>query len=227
MRIDILTIFPGIFKGFLEESIVRIAQEKKLVEFHLTDIRDFATGRHRSVDDRPFGGGPGMVMKPEPVFLAFEHVLRECEDKDSLGLLLTPQGRTFRQADAREWSKRKRLILIAGRYEGLDERIMLVLGCEEISIGDYILSGGEVAAMVIAEAVIRLIPGVLGEERSTLEESFEDGTLEYPQYTRPREFRGMKVPDVLLSGNHEAIEAWRKSEARLRTQVRRKDLFKG
>jgi len=226
MRIDILTLFPGIFDSFLRESIVRIAQEKKLVEFHLTNIRDFAFDRHRTVDDRPFGGGPGMVMKPEPVFLAFEHILGEGCKEDCARILLTPQGRTFHQEDAKRWSRFGRMILVAGRYEGFDERIREGLGCEEISIGDYILAGGEVAAMVVIEAVIRLIPGVLGEKDSVVEESFEGGMLEYPQYTRPREFRGMRVPEVLLSGDHEKIREWRRKESRRRTLERRGDLFR-
>ncbi len=225
MRIDILTLFPEIFDSFMKGSIVRIAQEKNLVEFHLTNIRDFTSDPHRTVDDRPFGGGPGMVMKPEPVFVAFEHILKKGEKDDCVRILLTPQGRTFRQEDARRWSRTRRMILIAGRYEGFDERVRIGLGCEEISIGDYVLSGGEVAAMVVIEAVIRLIPGVLGEETSVVEESFERGLLEYPQYTRPREFRGMRVPEVLLSGDHEKIRKWRLEQARSRTLERRSDLL--
>ena len=225
MRIDLLTIFPAIFSGFLNESMIKIAREKGLVDFHLTDIRDFAKDRHRSVDDRPFGGGPGMVMKPEPIFEAVEHLLEE-DARGAFGIILTPKGKTFSQAMAGELSKKERLLMIAGRYEGIDERVHTGLGFEEISIGDYVLFGGEVAAMVICEAVIRLIPGVLGAQESAHEESFATGYLEYPQYTRPRLFRGMAVPEVLLSGDHEKIKRWREASARELTKARRQDLLR-
>ncbi len=219
MRIDILSLFPQVFKGSLGNSILKIAQEKRLVEFHLTDIRDFASDKHRTVDDRPFGGGPGMVMKCEPLFACYEHV-RAAHPGPARALLLTPQGRLFDQALARELSRQPRLILICGRYEGFDERIRTGLDAEEISIGNYVLSGGEVAAMVVIEAVTRLIPGVLGKEESARYESFEEGLLDFPQYTRPREFRGMAVPEVLLSGDHESIRLWRQQQARERTLKR-------
>jgi len=225
MRIDLLTIFPAVFSGFLSESMVKIAREKGLVDFHLTDIRDFAKDRHRSVDDRPFGGGPGMVMKPEPIFGAVECLL-EKDSRAPFGIILTPKGKKFTQATAQELSRKERLLMIAGRYEGIDERVHTGLGFEEISIGDYVLFGGEVAAMVICEAVIRLIPGVLGARESAYEESFAAGYLEYPQYTRPRLFRGMEVPEVLLSGDHEKIRRWREAKAKEMTRVRRKDLLR-
>jgi tRNA (guanine37-N1)-methyltransferase len=221
---DILTLFPQAFEGVLGNSILKIAQEKGLVEFHLTDIRDFATDKHRTVDDRPFGGGPGMVMKCEPLFACYEHVKAAAAGL-ARTLLLTPQGRVFDQALAWELSRQPRLILVCGRYEGFDERIRIGLDAEEISIGNYVLSGGEVAAMVIIEAVTRLIPGVLGKEESARFESFEEGLLDFPQYTRPREFRGMTVPEVLLSGDHEKIRRWRQQQARERT-VRRNTLMK-
>ena len=223
MRIDILTIFPGIFEGFLNESMVNIAREKGLVEFHLTDIRDFAADKHRTVDDRPFGGGAGMVMKPEPILDAYEDVLKQ-DGRPARGILLSPRGRTFNQGVAEELAQKQRLVMIAGRYEGVDERVQEGLGLEEVSIGDYVLFGGEVAAMVICEAVVRLIDGVLGSDESAKEESFTSGALEYPQYTRPREFRGMAVPEVLLSGDHEKIRQWRMQKAREMTKARRGDL---
>jgi len=223
MRIDILTIFPGIFEGFLNESMINIAREKGLVEFHLIDIRDFARDKHRTVDDRPFGGGAGMVMKPGPIFEAYENVLKE-DKGPACGILLTPKGKTFNQGMAEGLAQKERLIMIAGRYEGVDERVGEGLGLEEISIGDYVLFGGEVAAMVICEAVVRLIEGVLGSDESVKEESFTGGALEYPQYTRPREFRGMAVPEVLLSGDHEKIRRWRLQKAREITEARGKKL---
>ena len=219
MEIDILTLFPEMFDGVLSTSILGIATEKQLLRFRLTDIREYSTDPNRKVDDRPFGGGPGMVLRPEPVFAAVEAV-------DSMGptpalrLLLTPQGKPFDQEYARRLSRQSRLMLICGRYEGFDERIRMGLDAEEVSVGPYVLSGGEVAAMVIIEAVTRLIPGVLGDENSTTEESFEQGLLEYPQYTRPREFRGMDVPEVLLSGDHARIADWRRRQSLRRTETR-------
>ena len=228
MRIDILTIFPDMFAGVLSESILKIAQEKGLVEFHLHNIRDWTRNKHKSVDDRPYGGGPGMVMKPEPLFRAVEEVVGEDEEAEKI--LLSPQGEVFNQEMASELVAKRRLIFICGRYEGFDERIRLGLGTREISLGDFILAGGEIAAMAIIEAVVRLIPGVLSCEASAKFESFSSqseqaGLLDYPQYTRPRVFRGMRVPEVLLSGNHEKIRKWRKKEALKKTEARRKDLL--
>ncbi len=226
MRIDCITLFPEMFEPWLGTSIMGIAREKGLVDVVLVNLRDFAEDRRGTVDDRPFGGGPGMVLKPEPVVRAVENILRE-ERAETPLVLLTPQGEPFTQRIARELATRPRLVLVAGHYEGFDERVRLILRPREVSIGDYVLSGGELPAMVVMEAVVRLIPGVLGDERSAEEESFEaglDGLLEYPQYTRPREFRGYGVPEVLLSGDHEEIARWRRDQARRRTDERRQDL---
>jgi len=214
-------MFPCVFA----EGIPRIAQEKGLVEVRLTDIRDFTDDARRTVDDRPFGGGPGMVMKPGPVCDAIEYV-REQATVEGVTVLLSPQGETLTNNVARELAGKERLILVAGRYEGFDERIRTVTGAREISIGDYVLSGGELPAMVVVDAVVRLIPDVLGHELSAGEESFEEGLLDHPHYTRPREYRGHDVPDVLLSGDHEAIRRWRREEATKRTKQKRTDLLK-
>jgi tRNA (guanine37-N1)-methyltransferase len=220
VEIDVLTLFPEMFAGVLGASILKIAQEKGLAKFRLVDIRDFSTDKHHSVDDRPFGGGPGMVLRPEPVFAAVEHTEGLSEER-ATRVLLTPQGERLTQGLARELATSKRLLLICGRYEGYDERIRTGLGAREVSIGDYVLTGGELPAMVLIDTVVRLIPGVLGKENSLDEESFSSGLLEYPQYTRPRDFRGMTVPEVLLSGNHEEIRRWRLEESRERTRRRR------
>ena len=219
-----MTLFPDVFKPFLAASILGIAARKGLVCYHLHDIRDYSEDKHRKVDDRPYGGGPGMVIRPEPVFRCYEAVARMAPSPGRL-LLLTPQGRRFEQSMALELSRAGRVVLLCGRYEGFDERIRLGLPAEEVSIGDYVLSGGEAAAMVIIDATVRLVPGVLGHQDSARLDSFADGLLEYPQYTRPPEFRGLKVPDVLLSGDHGAIQRWRQQQARLRTQARRSDLL--
>lgn len=224
MRIDILTLFPGMFHNVLESSIMRIAQEKKLVSFYLHNIRDFSNDKHKCVDDKPYGGGAGMVIKPEPVFSAVEAVETE-GGLASKKILLTPQGKTFDQNIAVDLSKESRLMVICGHYEGFDERIRSGIDLIEISIGDYVLTGGEIAAMVIIDAVVRLIPDVLGGNGSLKDESFTNGILEYPQYTRPAEFRGMKVPEILVSGNHRKVEEWRMKEAIMRTQERRPDLL--
>jgi tRNA (guanine37-N1)-methyltransferase len=224
MRIDILTLFPEMFPAVLDQSILRIAREKGLVEYHLWNIRDFSQDKHKKVDDRPYGGGPGMVMRPEPVFSAIEAVEKE-DPAPSKKVLLSPQGVRFSQSLAVELSRERRLLFLCGHYEGLDERIREGFDFLEISIGDYVLSGGEIPAMVIVDAVVRLIPGVLGDETSVSSESFSEGLLEYPQYTRPREFRGMKVPEVLISGNHEEIRRWRLEQARARTRRKRPDLL--
>ena len=224
MRIDVLTIFPGIFEGPLGESLLGKAREAGVVDVRLHDIRDFAADKHRQVDDESFGGGPGMVMKPEPIFAAV----------DSLGegskrvILLSPAGRRLDQALVRELSVEPWLVLICGRYEGVDERVVEGLATEEVSVGDYVLSGGEVPALVLLEAVTRLVPGVIGREESHLRDSFgEDGLLDHPHYTRPQEFRGMSVPEVLLSGNHAEIERWRREAARVKTRRNRPDLLDG
>jgi tRNA (guanine37-N1)-methyltransferase len=229
LTIDIITIFPRMFDGILGESIIARARRAGLVEVRLIDLRDYTKDRHRSVDDRPYGGGPGMIFKPEPVFSAVEAVLASgsAPAERTRKLLLSPQGRRLVQADLWSLAKAERLVLLSGRYEGFDERIRAGLGFEEVSIGDYILSGGEVPSMVILEGVVRLIPGALGDEESNRSESFEDGKLECPQYTRPPDFRGMRVPEVLISGDHRRIARWREEEALRRTRERRQDLLSG
>jgi tRNA (guanine37-N1)-methyltransferase len=214
IRFDVLTLFPSLFEGFLGESILKRAIEKEIVEVHRWDIRDWAEGKHRQVDDRPFGGGPGMILMAPPVVSAVEAV-RALADVPGRLVVLTPQGRRLDQAKVEELAREPRLVLLCGRYEGFDERILEALEPEPISIGDYVLSGGEVAAMVVIDAVMRLIPGVLGDAGSALDESFgPDGGLEYPQYTRPRDFRGSAVPEILLSGDHAAIARWRREHRR-------------
>jgi len=224
MRIDILTIFPGMFRGPFEESIVKRAVEKGIVQIFLHDIRDYASDRHRTVDDYPYGGGPGMVMKPEPLFAAVDDVQGQAAERGPI-VLLTPQGRLFDQEVAVELARHDRLILICGHYEGVDARVHEHLVTDEISIGDYVLSGGELAAMVVVDAVVRQIPGVLGSPLSSADDSFAQGLLEHPQYTRPADFRGMSVPEVLLSGNHGEIARWRRQQSLLRTARRRPDLL--
>lgn len=228
MKIDILTLFPEMFGGVLNASILRIAQEKKLVELNVHNIRDYTTDKHKCVDDKPYGGGPGMVLKPEPVFNAIETIEKQQLTK-KLGqankILLTPQGAKFNQKTAKDLSSEKHLMLICGHYEGFDERIRVGLDVFELSVGDYILSGGELAAMIVVDAVVRLIPSVLGAEESTIDESFENGLLEYPQYTRPQEFRNMSVPGTLVSGNHKKIRDWQHKQSVKRTKERRPDLF--
>jgi tRNA (guanine37-N1)-methyltransferase len=223
MRIDVLTLFPGIFESPLRESLLGRAQERGLIEIHVHDIRDHTEDRHRTADDEPFGGGPGMVMKAEPVFRAVEAL--------SAGprrtILLSPAGRRFDQAMARELAVEPRLVLICGRYEGVDERVVEGLPAEEVSIGDFVLSGGEVAALALIEAVTRLVPGVVGKEESLLAESFEGPLLDHPHYTRPREFRGMAVPEVLSSGDHARIAEWRRQAALQKTRRNRPDLLTG
>ena len=228
VRFDIITIFPGMFSSVVDESILGRAVKSGLVEIQRVDLRDFTEDRHRSVDDRPYGGGPGMVFKPEPVFDAVESVLGEVGSAADAGvrkIILTPQGRRLDQPLLRELSGESRIVLLCGHYEGFDERIIEGLGFEEVSIGDYVLSGGELPAMVLIDGVVRLLPGALGHPESSEEESFENVILEYPQYTRPSEYRGMKVPEVLLSGNHAEIEQWRRQQALERTRDRRGDLL--
>ena len=223
MLIDILTIFPEMFPAVLDTSIIKIARQKGVAEIRLHDIRDYSQDKHRKTDDAPYGGGPGMVMTCDPVFRAVEAV-RAGERADSHLVMLTPQGRTFTQKVARELAAKKGLILLCGRYEGFDERIRTGLRPDEISVGDYVLSGGEIAAMAVVDAVVRLLPGALGCGESARNESFENGRLDYPHYTRPPEYRGMKAPEVLLSGNHAEIEKWRAEQARKLTRERRPDL---
>jgi len=220
-----VTLFPEGVQAFLGLAVLKIASEKGLASFEVINIRDSAKGRHRQVDDRPFGGGPGMLLMPGPVVEAVENV-RAGHAKEAVTILLTPQGRPFHQRMAEEWARKPGLILVAGRYEGFDERIVNILDPVEVSLGDFVLAGGELAALAVAEAVVRLLPGVLGDEESARRDSFQDGLLEGPQYTRPRSFRGLEVPDVLLSGNHEEIAAWRLRAAQARTRSRRGDLFK-
>jgi tRNA (guanine37-N1)-methyltransferase len=226
--IDILTIFPEMFQGPFSESIVKRAQEKDLVNIRISDIRAYALDRHKTVDDYPFGGGAGMLMKPEPIFDAVDDVRRRAEGSSSKPfiIMLCPQGEVFSQPMAQELAQKEHLILICGHYEGMDERVREHLVDAEISIGDYILTGGELPAMVIVDAVTRLIPGVLGSASSAQTESFTDNLLDYPQYTRPREYRGHAVPDVLLSGDHERIRIWRRKEAIRKTWLKRPDLIK-
>lgn len=223
MRFDIFTLFPEMFAGPFASSIIKRAQEMGHVEIALHNIRDYATDKHRMADDMPYGGGGGMVMKPEPIFAAVESVLGDASG--ALVILLTPQGRLFTQEMARELAAHDRLLLVCGRYEGVDERVREHLVTDEISIGDYVLSGGEIPAMVIVDAVTRLLPGVLGDPGATHDDSHAAGLLEYPQYTRPSEFRGWNVPEVLLSGNHAGIARWRREQALLRTWKRRPDLL--
>ncbi|HEW79514.1 MAG TPA: tRNA (guanosine(37)-N1)-methyltransferase TrmD [Phycisphaerales bacterium] len=224
MRIDVLTLFPEMFQSPLGCSILKRARDNGLIDVVLTNIRDFAADNYKRVDDKPYGGGPGMVMMPGPVFDCFEYVEKLGTEKGRV-ILLTPQGQKFNQAKAAELSKEGRLILIAGRYEGFDERIRVGLGAEQISIGDYVLSGGELAAMVVVDAVVRLLAGVLGDEDSAKDDSFSEGLLEYPQYTRPSSFRNMKVPEILLSGDHGKIAEWRRRQALERTKKCRPDLL--
>ena len=224
LRIDVLTLFPDVFEPLLQTSMVGIAAEKELVSYHLHNIRDYTSDKHGKVDDRPYGGGPGMVIKCEPVFKAWEAV-REMDDPEGRLVLLTPQGKRFDQEMAGSFAREKRLVFLCGHYEGFDERIRQGLPVEEVSLGDYVLSSGETAAMVIIDAVVRLVPGVLGHQDSSTEESFADGMLEYPHYTRPENFRGMRVPDVLLSGHHRRIKEWREQKAARRTRLRRPELL--
>lgn len=225
MRIDILTLFPEMFSGVLGSSILKKAEEKKLVSYHITNFRDFSDDKHKTVDDYPYGGGPGMVLKPQPIFDAVDYIKKINENTTPRIILLCPQGETYTQQKAMELSQEDHLIFICGHYEGYDERIREYLVTDEISIGDYVLTGGELGAMVIIDSVVRLIPGVLGNNESPIQDSFSNGLLEHPHYTRPANFRGMKVPEVLLSGNHEKIAKWRLEQSIKRTKERRPDLI--
>ena len=225
MRIDILTLFPQMFDGLLSYGIIGRAREHHLVDIRLHDIRAHTHDKHHVVDDYPYGGGAGMVLKPEPIFEAVESVKEELALSSVLTILLSPQGRLFNQNIAQQLAGYKQLILICGRYEGVDERVAAHLADDEISIGDYVLSGGELAAMVVVDCAVRLLPGVVGSEVSLAEDSHTDGLLEYPQYTRPEVYRGWAVPSVLLSGNHSQIARWRRQQSLLRTAERRHDLL--
>ncbi len=220
MRFDILTLFPGIFEGFLSESLLKKGLEKRLLEVHLWNYREWTTDKHQSVDDRPYGGGPGMLIRCDPVFQCVEHVQQQGSAPGQL-ILLSPRGRRLDQRLVEQLANQQRLLLLCGRYEGFDERISLGLKPLEISLGDFVCNGGEVPAMMIIETVMRLIPGLLGDEASAREDSFsETGRIEFPQYTRPREYRGMSVPEVLLSGNHQEIARWREERSEQQTQAR-------
>ena len=231
LRIDIITIFPDYFRDVIDYGIVKRARAAGIVEITAHDLRRWTTGKHHIVDDRPFGGGDGMVLKPEPIFAGVEDLTgagrREDLPPQTRVVLLSPQGRVLTQAVAQELAQpESQVVLLCGRYEGVDERVVEALVTDEISIGDYVLSGGEAAALVLTDAIVRLLPGALGSETSAVFESFSDGLLDCPHYTRPPEFRGMKVPDVLLSGNHAEIERWRKDAALLKTRRNRPDLLK-
>ncbi|MGD0251598.1 MAG: tRNA (guanosine(37)-N1)-methyltransferase TrmD [Verrucomicrobiota bacterium] len=221
MKIDVLTLFPAMFAGPLDESIVKRARETGLLDLKIHNLRDWTHDRHKTVDDRPFGGGPGMLLKSEPLFEAIESLKRE----KTRVVLLSPAGRQFNQAIARELAEQQDLLLVTGHYEGFDERVREKLADDELSIGDYVLTNGALPAMVVIDAVVRLLPGALGDDESSHDESFSHGLLEYPQYTRPAEFRGMKVPDILVSGHHAEIEKWRREQAKTRTKKRRPDLL--
>jgi tRNA (guanine37-N1)-methyltransferase len=226
LRIDVITIFPRLFDGWLSESLVGAARESGLIDLRLHDLRDFTQDRHRSVDDAPYGGGPGMVMRPEPLVRAVEAVAGpKGPGRTAHVVLLSPQGRRLDQALLGELAARPHLVLVCGRYEGVDQRAVELAMDAEVSIGDYVLSGGEVPAMVVAEGVARLVPGVLGNEESARSESFQAGLLEGPQYTRPPEFGGLSVPEVLRSGDHGAVARWRREQAREATRIRRPDLL--
>lgn len=224
MKLDFLTLFPEMFEGVLNSSILKKAQEKEAVKFRCVNFRDFSTNKHSNVDDYPYGGGAGMVLAPQPIFDAVDELVSKSENKPRV-VLLCPQGERFNQRKAEELAKEEHLIFICGHYEGYDERIREHVVTDEISIGDYVLTGGELGAMVIADSVVRLLPGVLGNTTSKIEDSFSTGLLEHPHYTRPAEFRGHKVPDVLLSGNHAKIEEWRTKQSFKRTITRRPDLL--
>lgn len=224
MHIDILTLFPEMFEGVMQTSILRKAQAANAFQFQTIDFREYTENKHYKVDDTPYGGGAGMVLMPQPIFDAVENIPQRSDKKPRI-ILLCPQGEKYTQNKAEEFAQEEHLVFICGHYEGYDERIRQELVTDEISIGDYVLTGGELGAMVIIDSVVRLLPGVLGNEASANEDSFSNGLLEHPHYTRPANFRGMEVPDVLLSGHHKNIEDWRKKQSILRTFERRKDLL--
>ena len=225
MRIDIITLFPDICRAPLNESMMKRAQENGALDLHIHNLRNWTTDKHHVVDDAPFGGGQGMVMKPEPIFAAVEDLQSKIQSLKSKIILMSPAGRTFDQKTATEFSKDEHLIIICGHYEGIDHRVIEHLVDAEVSIGDYVLTNGAIAAAVFVDAIVRLLPGVLGDDQSAADDSFSGGLLEGPQYTRPSDFRGWKIPDVLLSGNHAQIAKWRKEQARRRTEKNRPDLL--
>jgi tRNA (guanine37-N1)-methyltransferase len=226
MKIHIVTTFPKFFESPLDESMMKRARQREVVHIHVHDLRDFTTDKHRSVDDYPYGGGPGMIMKPEPFFACVEHIRAAHDLSAARVILLSPQGETFSQKKANELAQEPALIFLCGHYKGIDERVHQYLATEELSIGDYVLTGGELPALVVIDAVVRLLPGVLGDLDSAVGDSFQTGMLDYPHYTRPEEFRGWRVPEVLMSGHHARIAQWRREQAEARTQARRADLLK-
>ncbi len=225
MRIDIVTAFPEMLQSFFSESILKRAQEKNLVHIEIWDLRAFASDKHNTVDDYPYGGGPGMILKPEPVFKAIDKIKKKHPKKNTKIIFMTPQGQSYSQEKAREFSKAEHLVFICGHYRGVDERIIQKLVTDEISIGDYIVTGGELPAAVVIDSIVRLLPGVLGDFDSAKGDSFSENRLDHPHYTRPAEFRRMKVPEVLLSGHHARVRAWREEKAHERTTERRPDLL--
>jgi tRNA (guanine37-N1)-methyltransferase len=225
IKIDVLTLFPEMFSGVFGHSILHKAAEKSAVQYNVVNFREYADNKHQTVDDYPYGGGAGMVLKPQPLFDAVAALKEQAASNETRVILLCPQGKRYDQKTAEEYAKEKHLIFVCGHYEGYDERIREHVVTDEISIGDYVLTGGELGAMVVIDSVVRLLPEVLGNEESHMKDSFSTGLLEHPHYTRPSDFRGMKVPDVLLSGNHKLIEEWRNKEALRRTLLRRPDLL--
>jgi len=225
MKIDVLSLFPEMFTGVFGSSILRKAEEKQAVSYNVVNFREFSESKHGTVDDYPYGGGAGMVLKAQPIFSAVEHLQQQCESKKPRVILLCPQGERYNQKKAEELAAEEHLIFICGHYEGYDERIREHLVTDEISLGDYVLTGGELGAMVIIDSVVRLLPGVLGNEDSPVKDSYSSGLLEHPHYTRPHDFRGYKVPETLMSGNHKKIDEWRMKESLKRTYTRRPDLL--
>ncbi|MBJ8568767.1 tRNA (guanosine(37)-N1)-methyltransferase TrmD [Clostridioides difficile] len=226
MRFHIMTLFPEIFNSYMDESIMKRAVEKGIIEVHIYNIRDFSNNKHKKVDDYPFGGGAGMVMTPQPIYDTYKHIITTHNINNPSLIYLTPKGKVYNQSMAKQMSLKEDIILLCGHYEGIDERIIDLIVTDEISIGDYVLTGGELPALIMIDSISRLIPGVLNQEESFEEESFKDNLLEYPHYTRPRDFEGLKVPEVLLSGNHKKIDEWRREESIRITKERRFDLYK-
>ncbi|MCC0783339.1 tRNA (guanosine(37)-N1)-methyltransferase TrmD [Clostridioides sp. ES-S-0108-01] len=226
MRFHIMTLFPEIFNSYMDESIMKRAVEKGIIEVHIYNIRDFSNNKHKKVDDYPFGGGAGMVMTPQPIYDTYTHIITTHNIDNPSVIYLTPKGKVYNQSIVKQMSVKEDIILLCGHYEGIDERIIDLIVTDEISIGDYVLTGGELPALIMIDSISRLIPGVLNQEESFEEESFENNLLEYPHYTRPRDFEGLKVPEVLLSGNHKKIDEWRREESIRITKERRFDLYK-
>ncbi|MEG0856081.1 MAG: tRNA (guanosine(37)-N1)-methyltransferase TrmD [Terrisporobacter sp.] len=226
MRFHIMTLFPEIFNSYMSESIMKRAMEKEIIEVHVYNIRDYSTNKHKKVDDYPFGGGAGMLMTPQPIYDTYKHIVDTHNIKSPRVVYLTPKGQVYKQEIASDLSSSEDIILLCGHYEGIDQRIIDLIVTDEVSIGDYVLTGGELPALIMIDSIARLIPGVLSQNESFEEESFKDDLLEYPHYTRPREFMGISVPDVLLSGNHQRIEKWRLKESIKITKLRRPDLYK-